>query len=63
MFWRDLGSSCSHWSARISRTQVDSESAEPEQRRLTRSPQRLQFPEPWRGDIEAPLRLIDELGE
>jgi transposase len=25
--------------------------------------ERLQFPEPWRGDIEASLRLIDELGE
>ena len=24
---------------------------------------RLEFPEPWRGDIEASLRLIDELGD
>ena len=24
---------------------------------------RLEFPEPWRGDIEASLRLIDELGK
>jgi transposase len=25
--------------------------------------ERLQFPEPWRGDIEASLRLVHELGE
>lgn len=25
--------------------------------------ERLEFPEPWRGDIEASLRLIEELGE